>query len=190
MSIKFLDQFVYLSSNISSTESVIDIRLANARNIIDKLSILWKSDFFDHIKREFFQAASVAILLYGCTTWTSTKRMEKKQAGNYSKMLRAILNKFWKQYPTKQQLYGHMSPISQAIQVRRKRHPRHCWQSKEEIISDVLWDTGSVSLKSVPVCGQKKKSGHSGPSVEYSLAEKQKITQRGMVKRKRSYGST
>ena len=36
----------------------------------------------DKIKRSFFQAAVVSILLYGCTTWTLTKRMEKKLDGN------------------------------------------------------------------------------------------------------------
>ena len=30
--------------------------------------------------------------LYGCTTWTLTKRLEKKLDGNYTRMLRAILN--------------------------------------------------------------------------------------------------
>ncbi len=35
--------------------------------------------------------------------------MEKKLDGNYTRMLRAILNKSWRQYPTKQQLYGHLS---------------------------------------------------------------------------------
>ena len=33
-------------------------------------------------------------------------------------MLHAVLNKFWKQHPTKQQLYSHLLPISQTIQVR------------------------------------------------------------------------
>ena len=45
---------------------------------IDKLSIIWKSDLTDKMKRSFFQAAVVSILLYGCTTWTLTKRLEKK----------------------------------------------------------------------------------------------------------------
>ena len=35
------------------------------------------------MKRSFFQAAVVSILLYGCTTWTLTKRMEKKLDGDY-----------------------------------------------------------------------------------------------------------
>ena len=53
------------------------------------------------MKRSFFQAAVTSILLYGCTTWTLTKRLEKKLDGNYSRMLRAILNKSWRQHPTK-----------------------------------------------------------------------------------------
>ena len=34
----------------------------------------------DKMKRSFFQAAVASILLYGCTTWTLTKRLEKKTA--------------------------------------------------------------------------------------------------------------
>ena len=45
------------------------------------------------MKRSFFQAAVVSILLNGCTTWTLIKCMEKKLVGNYTRMLRAILNK-------------------------------------------------------------------------------------------------
>ncbi len=45
------------------------------------------------MKRSFFQAAVTSILLYGCTTWTLTKRLEKKLDGNYTRILRAILNK-------------------------------------------------------------------------------------------------
>ncbi len=56
--------------------------------------------------------AVVSILLYGYTTWMLTKRMEKKVDGNYTRMLRAILNKSWNQHSTKQQLYGHLSPIT------------------------------------------------------------------------------
>ena len=53
-------------------------------------------------------------------------------------MLRAILNKSWRQHPTRHQLYGHMPPITKTIQVRRTRHAGHCWRSKDERISDVL----------------------------------------------------
>ena len=73
------------------------------------------------MKRSFFQAAVVSILLYGCTTWTLTKRLEKKLDGNYTIMLRAILNKSWRQHPTRPQQYGHLPPITKTIQVRRTR---------------------------------------------------------------------
>ena len=72
-----------------------------------------------------------------------TKRMEKKLDGNYTRILRAILNKSWRQHPTKQQLYGHLPPITKTIQVRRTRHAGHCWRSKNEPISDVLLWTSS-----------------------------------------------
>ena len=53
-------------------------------------------------------------------------------------MLRAVLNKSWRQHPTRHQLYGHLPPITKTIQVRRTRHAGHCWRSKDELISDVL----------------------------------------------------
>ena len=90
------------------------------------------------MKRSFFQAAVTSILLYGCTTWTLTKRLEKKLDGNYIRMLRAILNKSWRQHPTRHQLYGHLPPITKTIQVRRTRHAGHCWKSRDELIRDVL----------------------------------------------------
>ena len=63
---------------------------------------------------------------------------EKKLDGNYTKMLRAILNKSWRQHPTKPQLYGHLPPITKIIKVRQTRHAEHCWRSRDELISDVL----------------------------------------------------
>ena len=53
-------------------------------------------------------------------------------------VLRAILNKSWRQHPTRHQLYGHLPPITKTIQVRRTRHAGHCWRSRDELIRDVL----------------------------------------------------
>ena len=85
--LKLVDNFIYIGSNVSSTEKDIDTRLTKAWTAIDRLSIIWKSDLTDKMKRSFFQAAAVSILLYGCTTWTLTKRLEKKLDGNYTRML-------------------------------------------------------------------------------------------------------
>ena len=106
-SLKLVEKFPYLGSNISSTETDNNRRLAKTWKAMDSLSVIWKSDLTDKIKRSFYQAAVVSILIYRCTRWTLTKWMEKKLEGNYTRILRAILNKSWRQYPTKQQLYGH-----------------------------------------------------------------------------------
>ena len=97
------------------------------------------------MKRSFFQTAVVSILLYGCTTWTLTIRLEKKLDVNYTRMQRAILNKSWRQHPTRHQLYGHLPPITKSIQVRRTRHAGHCRRSRDELISDVLLWTPTYS---------------------------------------------
>ena len=141
---------IYLRSCVSSTEKDINAWLTKAWTAIDRLSIMWKSDLTDKIKRSFSQACSasiepcsasiepyqhdlVLIRLYGCTTWTLTKRVEKKLHGNYTRMLPAILNKSWWQHPTKQQLYGYQPPITKTIKIRLTRHAEHCWRSKDEL---------------------------------------------------------
>ena len=139
--LKLVERFTYLGSSVASTEKDIDTRLTKARTAINRLSIIWKSDLTDKMKRSFFQAAVTSILLYGCTTWTLTKRLEKKLDGNYTRMLRAILNKSWRQHPTRHQLYGHQPPTTKTIQVRRTRHAGHCWRSRDELIRDVLLRT-------------------------------------------------
>ena len=55
-----------------------------------------------------------------------------------TRMLRVILNKSWRQHPTRHQLYGHLPPITKTIQVRRTTHAAHCWRSRHELISDAL----------------------------------------------------
>ena len=84
-SLKLVDKFTYLGSSISSIEKDIDTRQTKAWTAIDRLTIIWKSDLTDKMKCSFFQAAVISILLYGCTTWTLTKRLEKKLDGNYTR---------------------------------------------------------------------------------------------------------
>ena len=89
----------------------------------------------DKMKRSFFQAAVTSILLYGCTTWTLTKRLEKKLDGNYTRMLRAILNKSWQQHHTRHQLYGHLPPITKTIQITINH-----FKCQPPVIRDSSWD--------------------------------------------------
>ena len=100
--LKLVNKFTYLGSRVSSTENDINTWLAKAWTAIDRLSIIWKSDLTEELKCSFFHAAVVSILLDGCTTGMLTKRMEKKLDRNYTKMLWPVLNKSWRQHPTKQ----------------------------------------------------------------------------------------
>ena len=138
------------------SELVVSIRsvIAKAWTAIDRLLVIWKSDLTDKMKRSFFQAAVVSILLYECTTWTLTKRTEKKLDGNYTRMLRVILNKSWRQHPKKQQPYGHLPPITKTIQVRWTGHAGHYWKSRDEFISDVrLWTPSHGRAKARRLAG-------------------------------------
>ena len=45
-----------------------------------------KTRTFDKIKREFFEAVTVPVLLYSCTTWTLRKRLAKKLDEDYTKV--------------------------------------------------------------------------------------------------------
>ena len=152
--LKLVDKFTYLGSSVESTEKDIKTRLAKAWTAINRLSIVWKSDLTDKMKRSFFQAAVTSILLYGCTTWTLTKRLEKKLDGNYTRMLRAILNKSWRQHPTRHKLYGYLPPITKTIQTCRtllekqgRTHKRctlmdpHTWPCKSRTTSTNIHST-------------------------------------------------
>ena len=58
-------------------------------------------------------------------------------------MLRAILFKSWRQYPTKQQLCSHQPHITKTIKIGRTRHAGHCWRIRDELIRDALLWTPS-----------------------------------------------
>ena len=62
-SLKLVDKFTYLGSRVSSTEKDINTRLMKAWTAINKLLIIWKPNLTDKMKRSFFQATVVSILL-------------------------------------------------------------------------------------------------------------------------------
>ena len=70
--------------------------------------------------------------MYGEKAW---RQLHKNVASNIKQVLEAD--------PTKQQLYGHLPPITKTIQVRRTRHAGHCWRSRDELTSDILLWTPS-----------------------------------------------
>ena len=86
--LKLVHQLKYLGSDISSIKS--NVNISKVWTAIDRLSTIWKSNLLDNIKGKFFQAVAMSVLLDGCTTWTPTKCLERKQDGKYTRMLHAI----------------------------------------------------------------------------------------------------
>ena len=65
-----MDQFAYLGSNISSTKCDVTIHITKAWNVIYK-----------KIKRDFFHALVMSIILHGCALSIEKIRIEKKLVG-------------------------------------------------------------------------------------------------------------
>ena len=66
-SLKRVDKFTYLGSSVSSTETDINTRLTKARTANNKVSVIWKSDLTDKIKRSFLPGSGcvdTAIWMY------------------------------------------------------------------------------------------------------------------------------
>ena len=113
------------------------MHLAKAWAAIDRLSIIWKSDLSDKIKWDFFLAAVVSILLYGCTTWTLTKRIEEKLDGNYTIMVRACLEQILEATPYKTTVVR--PPTSHLnLYIRTCR----CWLTCKDLDQQLYVDTG------------------------------------------------
>ena len=73
----------------------------------------------------------------GSSVSSTETDIDKNAASNIEQVLEAT--------PKKHQLYGHLPPITKTIKVRRTRHAGHCWKSRDELISNILLWTPSLS---------------------------------------------
>ena len=74
--------------------------------------------------------------------------MEKKFDRKYTRMLRAVLNKFWRQHPTKQLLYGHLPPITKLYKLDDPDMQDNAGEVRTNV-SDVLqWTPSHARAKS------------------------------------------
>ena len=60
----------------------------------------------DKLKRLFFRTAVESVLVYGAISWTLTAKLERKIDGAYTRMLRAALNKSWREHLKNKELYS------------------------------------------------------------------------------------
>ena len=145
---------MYIMSIQQSEESNLkerddNIRLAKTWAVIDKLSIIRKSDLSNKIKLDFFLAAVVSILLYGCTKWTLIKRIEKNLNRTYTRMLRVILINSWKQHPTKRLLPSQkLSKTNKTCGSLEKQGRTYKWRSSMNL--PVFADQQDLAYNSSP----------------------------------------
>ena len=81
--IKSVSFFIYLGSNVVSTEADVKARIGKAWNALDGLNDIWKSALSDDIKRDFFRAAVQPVLIYGSqfkgVTSCSTHKIDQQE---------------------------------------------------------------------------------------------------------------
>ena len=104
----------------SSSTTLLTFQSRRKKNIENPFSkCCWQRSRHDHfilyVIVHSSRVAVVLVLLYGCTTWTLTKHIERKAGDNYTRTQWAVLNKSWSQHPTKQQVYRHLPPVSKII---------------------------------------------------------------------------
>ena len=123
-----VEDLKYLISYIRSTKRDVNIRIAKAWVALHSMNTIWKSRLSTNLKRHFFRAAVESVLVYGSVTWTLTTSLEKKKTidGTYTRMLRAVTNKSWRDHLTNEQLYGDIPKISKSIRMQRLRFAGHC----------------------------------------------------------------
>ena len=137
------------------------ITLSRVMPVID-YRIIWKSNLSNKTKIDYFQTVAVFIVLYGCTTWTLTKCIEKKLKWKH-KITARRLAKFLEVSPHK--IAAIHTFFSLSIQVKRRRYEWNWWKSKKKLKRDVILCTlanGCVSVRwefktcSHQHCGKKR----------------------------------
>ena len=104
----------------------------------NKLHTIWASKLNVTIKVQLFKCLIEPILLYGCETWTLSKKAEKRLDGTYTRLLMRVKNLSWKHHPSKQQIYGDLPPVSSLVKSKRVQFAGHCLRASSEIISPVI----------------------------------------------------
>ena len=133
--LKLVNQFIYLGSNISSTENHDIIGLTQRGLLLTGYRPL--GNLFSVMKLNgIFPCGSVHITIQMHRMDATETHGQKAKWQQHDNPMYFLTNPGTN--PTKQQFCNHLPPISQTIQVRRTRHAGHRWRSKDELISDVL----------------------------------------------------
>ena len=116
----------------------INIRHRKVWDALNQIDEIWKSNLPDKLKRKFFQAAVESVLVYGSVSSALTTKLEKKINGAYTRMLCAILKNPGENILPRKNYMETSRQSAKTIRQQRMYFTGHCWQSKEELVGDVL----------------------------------------------------
>ena len=88
-----MDKFTYLGSSVSLTESDISMRPVKAWTAIEKLSIKWKFNLSDKIKRNFFYCMDAPYGLWRNVERKSLMELHKNATSYIEQILEATSHK-------------------------------------------------------------------------------------------------
>ena len=126
---------------VDSSKKDIATRKALAWQTLNRMTRIWTSSTKPELKKRFFLATVISILLYGCEAWTMTEAMEKSLNGTYTRMLRKALNVHWSSHTTNGELYGKLPAVCDKIASRRLQLAGHCYRHPELSTQKlILWE--------------------------------------------------
>jgi hypothetical protein len=145
--LKQVKDFKYLGSWLLDCTKDFEARKALAWTACIRLNKIWKSMTLSRdVKTNLFRACVESTLFYNAATWTMTKTLASKVDGAYTKLLRYALGYKWSDKVSNATLYGNMKRASEIIRKRRLRLAGHCYRSKDQPISQLLfWDHSIMS---------------------------------------------
>ena len=140
--IAVVDDFKYLGGWLASSQQDIKVRKALAWTACHKLNSIWKSNLKRSIRERLFVSTVESVLLYGCSTWTLTRKLEKQLDGVYTRMLRMAMDVSWRDHMTNDELYGKLPKVSVKIKAKRMQLAGHLVRHREEEVASklVLWE--------------------------------------------------
>ena len=152
-----VDSFTYLGSNISSTlslEDEISSRIGKAATVMARLyKRVWSNaKLTARTKLQVYQACVLSTLLYGCESWTTYTRHERRLNSFHLRCLRRILDIKWQEKVPNTEVLAQasMSSIAAILSQRRLRWLGHVKRMQSgRIPKDVLYSELATGKRSV-----------------------------------------
>ena len=71
------------------------------------------------------------VLFYNAETWTTTRSLERRIDGIYTRLLRKALDVSWQQHMTNKELYGKIPSAMHQLRERRLTFAGQCYRCED-----------------------------------------------------------